>query len=171
MKLSTLETIFDHLNSAGIRYLVAGGIAVNIHGYQRMTTDLDLVIQLDSDNIKNAMSCLTNLGYTPLIPVNADDFADATKRKNWIETKNMQVLSLQSEKYPETTVDIFVTEPFDFNHEYKTSIMAELTPDIQFNLLSIETLIKMKQKAGRPRDLDDIQHLQLILEEQKDNHD
>lgn len=72
------------------------------------------------------------MGYTPLIPVNADDFADPETRKTWVETKNMQVLSLQSDQYPETTVDIFVTEPFDFNHEYEASIIAELTPDIQF---------------------------------------
>lgn len=54
MKLSTLETVFHSLNNAGARYLVAGGVAVNIHGYQRMTVDLDLVIQLNSDNIKKA---------------------------------------------------------------------------------------------------------------------
>ena len=54
MKLSTLETVFNALNNAQVRYLVAGGIAVNIHGYQRMTSDLDMVIQLDSTNMKKA---------------------------------------------------------------------------------------------------------------------
>jgi len=103
MKLSTLEHIFHQLNQAQVRYLVAGGIAVNIHGYQRMTTDLDLVIQLDSDNIIKAMKCLEGLGYSPLIPVSTCDFADAKIRKNWIENKNMQVLSLQSNNYPGTT--------------------------------------------------------------------
>lgn len=29
----------------------------------------------------------------------------------------------------------------------------------------------MKQKAGRPRDLDDIQHLRLILDEQSTEND
>jgi len=168
MKLSTLETIiFNTINQAKVLYLVAGGIAVNTHGYQRMTADLDLVIQLDTDNIKNAMNALGQLGYQPLIPVNAIDFADPVKRKNWIETKNMQVLSLQSQQFPETTIDIFVTEPFDFNKEYETAKTADLAPEISFNIVSIPTLIKMKQKAGRPRDLDDIQHLQLILDENK----
>ena len=55
MKLSALETVFHSLNKAGARFLVAGGVAVNIHGYQRMTMDLDLVIQLDSDNIKRVL--------------------------------------------------------------------------------------------------------------------
>jgi len=168
MKLSTLETVFSALNNAGIRYLVAGGIAVNIHGYQRMTADLDLVIQLDADNIKNAMNSLNHLGYTPLIPVTADDFSNPAIRKNWIETKNMQVLSLQSPHHPETTIDIFVSEPFDFNLAYDSSNCAILTPDIHFNIVNIPTLIKMKQQAGRAKDLDDIDHLTLILEDKND---
>lgn len=165
MKVSTLEAVFKELNQAKVRFLVAGGIAVNTHGYQRMTSDLDLVIQLDSDNIKNAMKSLNQLGYKPIIPVKAIDFANPDIRKKWIETKNMQVLSFQSNLHPETTIDLFVTEPFDFDKEYKVSTIAEITPEISFNLVSIPTLIKMKTKANRARDLDDIQHLKLLLNE------
>ena len=166
MKLSNLETVFNALNQANIHYLVAGGIAVNIHGYQRMTADLDLVIQLNSSNIINAMNCLNELGYQPLVPVTATDFADPEKRKNWIETKHMQVLSLQSQQYPETTIDIFVTEPFNFDDAYKSATIADLAPNINFRLVNIPTLIKMKQEAGRAKDLDDIEHLQMILREE-----
>ena len=169
MKLSTLETIFNTFNLAKVRYLVAGGIAVNTHGYQRMTSDLDLVIQLDTDNVINAMNNLEKLGYCPLIPVKAIDFADPDKRKLWIETKNMQVLSLQSSLYPETTIDIFVTEPFDFDQEFKNSLTAQITPDISFNIVSIPTLIAMKKNANRARDIDDILHLQLILKEENEH--
>lgn len=163
MKLKTLETVFNTLNQAKVRYLVAGGIAVNTHGYQRMTSDLDLVVQLDSDNIKKAINSLELLSYYPLIPVKAIDFANPDMRKQWIETKNMQVLSFQSTQHPETTVDIFVTEPFDFDKEYNTSTVAQITPEISFNIVSIPALIKMKKNANRARDLDDIQHLKLIM--------
>ena len=165
MKLSTLETIFKSLNQARVQYLIAGGIAVNIHGYQRMTADLDIVINLNTDNINRAMESLSTLDYLPLVPINSNDFADPLKRKEWIETKNMQVLSLQSQKHPETTIDIFVTEPFDFEKEYENSELVELTDDISFKIVNIPTLIKMKEKSGRARDLDDIQHLKLILDE------
>jgi hypothetical protein len=164
MKLSTLETIFSTLNQANVKYLVAGGLAVNIHGYQRMTADLDIVIQLNTHNITAAMTSLKALGYSPIIPVNIDDFANSDTRKTWIKTKNMQVLSLQSQQHNETTIDIFVTEPFNFDTEYNTSVSAELTPYISFNLVSIATLIKMKQQAGRAKDLDDIEHLKIIQE-------
>ena len=165
MKLSTLETIFHALNEACVRYMVAGGVAVNIHGYQRMTMDLDLVIQLDSDNIKKAMKRLNQLGYTPIVPVTTEDFIDPDKRRNWIKTKNMQVLALQSKQFPETTIDIFVTEPFNFDKEYESAVHAELSPGTSINIVNIPALIEMKQKSGRARDLDDIIHLQMISEE------
>ena len=165
MKLSTLETVFQVLNEASVRYLVVGGVAVNIHGYQRMTVDLDLVIQLDSDNIMTAMKTLNQLGYAPIVPVTAEDFIDPNKRKNWIENRSMQVLSLQSNQFPETTIDIFVAEPFNFDKEYESATRAELSPDTIINIVNIPALIEMKKKAGRARDLDDIRHLQIISEE------
>ena len=168
MKLSTLETVFHSLNKAGARFLVAGGVAVNIHGYQRLTMDLDLVIQLDSDNIKRALKCLDQLGYIPIIPVTINDFVDISTRKNWAETKNMQVLALQSEQFPETTIDIFITEPFDFDQEYEAAVQVEVSPDAIIKVVNIPALIAMKKKAGRARDLDDIEHLQLIFAEQNE---
>lgn len=166
MKLSTLEVIFSALNHDQVKYLVAGGLAVNAHGYQRMTADLDMVIQLNKNNIKTAMNCLATLGYSPIIPVTSDDFANAEKRQYWIESKNMQVLSLQSISHPETTVDLFVTEPFNFDVEYEQSTVAQLSPLLSFRIISINTLIDMKKQANRAKDIDDIEHLQIILSEQ-----
>lgn len=165
MKLTTLETIFSALNKADVRYLVAGGIAVNIHGYQRMTADLDLVLQLNTDNIQKAMKALNSLGYKPMLPVTGEQFADTGTRQSWINEKNMQVFCMISSAHPETSVDIFVSEPFDFETEYQNATHAELSPEIALRIVSIPALIKMKQQAGRPRDLDDIEHLQFILDE------
>jgi len=46
--------------------------------------------------------------------------------------------------------------------------MATLTPDTNFNIVNIPTLIKMKQQAGRAKDLDDIGHLRLIPDDIND---
>ncbi len=166
MKLETLEKIFQSLNKADVRYLIAGGVAVNIHGYQRMTADLDLVIKLDTDNIKKTLAALNLLGYSTIIPVTANDFANASTRNDWIKNKNMQVLSLQSIQHPDTTIDIFVTEPFDFKPEYNSALVTELLAGVAIRIVSIPTLIKMKTRAGRDRDLDDIKHLEIIADEQ-----
>ena len=89
-------------------------------------------------------------------------------RQAWIETKNMKVFGMISSQYPETTIDIFVKEPFNFSQEYAAAFCAELTPEIHIRIVSIPALIKMKQDAGRPRDLDDIEHLRLIQEETRE---
>ncbi len=65
MKLDSIEKIFQALNSAGVRYLVAGGFAVNAHGYLRFTKDVDFVLQLAPDNIQRAFTALGDLGYRP----------------------------------------------------------------------------------------------------------
>ncbi|MEN8205522.1 MAG: nucleotidyl transferase AbiEii/AbiGii toxin family protein [Pseudomonadota bacterium] len=165
MKISSLRAILHALNHARIKYLIAGGVAVNIHGYQRMTRDLDLVIQLSQDNILNAAKALEQLGYRPNIPVTVEDFANTDKRKEWIETRHMQVLAMVSEQHPDTTLDIFITEPFDFDTEYQRATDVELDQDLTVKIVSIRTLIEMKKQAGRDRDKDDIQHLAWILEE------
>ncbi len=167
MKITSLRAIFHTLNHNNIKYLIAGGVAVNIHGYQRMTQDLDLVIQLIPENIINALTALENLGYKPAIPVTKTQFADKKTREQWINFKHMEVLPLISDLHPETTLDIFVTEPFDFDSEFQTSDKIQLDLDLQVHIISIPTLIKMKQRAGRNRDKDDIQHLSWILEKIK----
>lgn len=167
MRLSSFEAIVRALNDAGVRYLVAGGLAVNAHGYLRFTRDADFVIELIPDNIKRAFAALTALGYKPLVPVTAEQFADRVTREGWIRDKGMQVLNFFSDQHRETPIDIFVTEPFDFEIEYAAALQGELIPGANVRFVSIPTLIAMKETANRPRDQDDIQHLRWILEETK----
>lgn len=42
--------IFKKLNEKEIRYIVAGGIAVNLYGIPRMTYDVDLILDLEDKN-------------------------------------------------------------------------------------------------------------------------
>ena len=165
MRLATLEAILGALNSAGVQYLVAGGVAVNAYGYQRLTQDLDLVIGLRRDNVLPALEVLTALGYRPIVPVGITEFANPEKRREWIEHKNMQVFSLESDTYPETTVDVFAEEPFAFEPEYAAAEVHELAPGVSLPLVRLSTLIAMKREANRPIDQDDVRHLCWITEE------
>ena len=102
------------------------------------------------------------------MPVTAEGFSDKAQRERWIEEKGMQVLNFFSDQHKATSVDVFVTEPFDFDNEYDNALNVDLDPDfpcVPFN----PTLIRMKEVAGRPRDLDDIQHLRWILIDRKDD--
>jgi Nucleotidyl transferase AbiEii toxin, Type IV TA system len=165
VKLAAFEAIAAALRDAGVRYLVAGGVAVNAHGYLRLTYDVDLVIQLIPENIRPAFTALASLGYRPTVPVTAEQFSDEAQRARWIREKGMQVLNFHSDQYGPFTVDVFVSAPFDFESEYRAAMEGEIAPGLSVRFVSIPSLIAMKQLANRPRDLDDIEHLRLILEE------
>ncbi len=164
MRLTAFEAVATALRDVQVRYLVAGGLAVNAHGYLRLTADIDLVIALDADNIRAAFAALATAGYRPNVPITAEQFADAEQRQRWREEKSMQVLNFFSDRHPETSVDIFVFEPFDLQSEYAAALVGDLLPGLPVHFVSIPTLIRMKEAAGRPRDQDDIQHLRWILE-------
>jgi len=162
MKLASLEAIVRVLNDAHARYLVVGGLAVAAHGYGRVTFDVDLVIQLQPDNVRRAMGGLETLGYRPLVPVPASAFADPVIRETWIREKQIIVFQLHSEQHRETRIDIFVTEPFDFDAEYDNALLGELLPGVPARFVRIETLLRMKETAGRAKDLEDIRQLRLL---------
>jgi len=164
MKLNSVEKIFRALNAAGVQYLVVGGLAVNAHGYLRFTKDIDFVVQLLPENIKQAFAALGDLGYRPNVPVTGEQFADPEQRQSWINNKGMQVLQLWSDAHRETPIDIFVTEPFPFEEEYQRALIKPLYGKVEVHFVSIPTLIHMKQLANRPQDQLDIENLRRILE-------
>jgi hypothetical protein len=43
------ERVISALNDTGVDYVIVGGIAVVLHGVDRLTADLDLVMDLEPD--------------------------------------------------------------------------------------------------------------------------
>lgn len=166
MKLSSFDMLVRALDEAGVRYLVAGGLAVNAHGYLRFTRDVDLVLQLAPENIAAAFGALEGIGYRPLVPVTAADFADLATRTAWIRDKGMTVLNFWCDDHRDTPVDVFVTEPFDFNEEYGRALVKPLR-SVAVRFVSIPSLIRMKEIAGRSQDKIDIEYLRKLADAAK----
>lgn len=164
MKLASFEAIARALEDANVRYLVAGGLAVNAHGYLRFTKDVDFVVQLLPDNIERAFGALSARGYKPVVPITAVQFANAQQRETWIRDKGMQVLQFWSDEHRETPIDMFVHEPFDFEQEYARALVKPLGR-IMVRFVAIPTLIRMKEAAGRAQDMIDIEHLRMRLKD------
>lgn len=162
MKLSGLESIFRALNEAGVLYLIVGGVAVNAHGYGRSTYDVDLVLAMDPGNIAKTFSVLGEAGYSPVVPVTADEFADRDSRERWRREKGMVVLPMTSDRHPSTPLDLFVTEPFEFSEEHAAAFWQELSPGLMIPVIRLETLLAMKRESGRPKDLADLDELNLL---------
>src|SRR5665213_782329 len=68
------KAFLKSLNSAGVRYLVVGGYAVNHYGYHRMTNDLDIWIAVDSANAQKVSRVLQSFGGFPALAVKPSIF-------------------------------------------------------------------------------------------------
>lgn len=154
MKLDSVQAIVRVLDEAGVRFLVAGGLAVNAHGYLRFTKDLDLVVELDAQSVRGLFDALATMGYRPSVPITADQFADPELRETLYQEKEMRVLQFWSDEHPETPVDVFVREPFTFEEEYGRADLRELAGVGSVRVVSLDTLIRMEDGSGparRPR--------------------
>ena len=160
MEVHSVEAIIRALNTAGVEYLIVEGLAVNAHGFVRLTRDVDLVLQLDPANVSKGLNALLDIGYRMSIPAKPEDFANPGMREDWRQNKGMITLKLWSDQHQRTPVDIFVYEPFDFAKEYATATRLEICPGLVARVVSLETLLKMKREAGRHQDLIDIEELQ-----------
>ena len=162
-----IERVLELLNDAGVRYLVVGGVAVVLHGHLRTTADLDLVLDLEPGNVRAAVSALAASGFRPRAPVELMDFAESATRRSWIEDKHLEVFSLWHPDIPGFEVDLFVTEPFDFPAVYARRIDLPIERT-SAPVIGLSDLIKLKQAAGRQRDLDDVRALRALSEDGTD---
>lgn len=171
MEVRSVEEIVRSLNAADVQYLIVGGLAVNAHGYERLTRDLDLVIGLETENIVRGLHTLMNIGYQLAIPVTPEEVADPHRREEWRREKKMVVLKLWSDAHRRTPVDIFIYEPFDFGSELAAAVWHNVAPDVEAPILRREALLQMKREAGRPRDLLDIEELEAIQKLREKSND
>ncbi|MBI4730350.1 MAG: hypothetical protein HY775_12775 [Acidobacteria bacterium] len=159
--MSVFEPIFEALERSGVRYVTVGGVAVVLHGYARLTADVDLVVDLSPEEARKAVEALTSIGLRPTAPVDPADFADPAKREEWVAHRHMKVFSLRDPNAPLRQVDLFVEEPAPFEDLWERSVAVPLGNTIA-RLASIEDLIRIKRDAGRPLDLEDARALEEI---------
>ena len=164
------EQVFKKLNKKKVRYLVVGGIAVNLHGFPRVTGDLDIMLDLnDGKSVNGFVEVVKVLGFKPKIPVQVDDFAIPSKRKSWIEEKNMKVFSVYNPSQEIEHIDVLIENLIDFDKAYKTREIVN-AGNLKVPVVSIDDLIKLKKISGRKRDEIDIaalKEIKIVKDEKK----
>ena len=166
--MQLFKRLFSALSNDSVKYMVAGGIAVNLYGIERATADVDLIIDLDEENVSKFVRVAKKLGLRPKIPVLLDDFADTEKRKEWIDHKGMTVFTIYDVENPFFLIDIFVETPFGFDTVFEKREKMEFE-DTVISVVPIMELIAMKERSVRPQDKADIFYLKKIMEEWSDD--
>ncbi|MCO6429389.1 MAG: nucleotidyl transferase AbiEii/AbiGii toxin family protein [Deltaproteobacteria bacterium] len=157
------ERILKAFADESLRYAIIGGIAVNLHGYNRLTGDLDIVMPLDNGNISKFVKICRSLGLVPRLPVKLEDFALEERRNSWISEKNMKVFSVYNPSNPLEHVDVKIDRPDKIN-SYLDNSQSLLAGEIPIVVVSLEDLIALKKESGRERDLVDIRALERLKE-------
>lgn len=158
MYLDLFQALHDHR----VRYLLVGGLAMNLHGVPRMTMDVDLVLLMDETNLDHFIACAESMNLTPSAPVALRALKDPAQRQNWFEQKHMIALGLHNNqaRIP-VMVDILIAPPIDIEAAFTRGIVRDLN-GIPLMLASIDDMITMKQGTGRDQDQSDIEHLERI---------
>ncbi len=135
-----------------VKMLMVGGGAVNFHGYQRHSADVDFWIDPTPENFSRLVSVFQEMGY------GINDFPDKVKKRE----QNISV------KFSPFGLDLELITNFSINKSFEEALKdseTAIVQDVEFlrwNVLSLEDLITSKIKAGRPKDLLDIQQLREI---------
>ena len=155
------EDVFREFQNEHIRYLVVGGIAVNLYGYVRLTVDLDAMVDLSESNLVKVVKSMGRLEYAPRVPVNPADLISEEKRDKWIREKGAIVFTFVHSRRPSKQVDFFLSNPIDFEKADRRKTVRVVS-DIQIPIASIGDIISLKLTSGRPRDKEDIEYLKRI---------
>ena len=69
------QEFIELLDCHGVKFLIVGGYAVGIHGFQRYTGDLDIFIAISEDNAQKIIKVFDEFGFSDL-GLSSKDFLD-----------------------------------------------------------------------------------------------
>ncbi|TAJ78938.1 MAG: hypothetical protein EPO42_07040 [Gallionellaceae bacterium] len=149
------------LSEAQVRYVLVGGIAVQLHGYLRSTFDVDLVLAMDDDNLARFIGVAKSRGLVPSIPVPIDALRNAAQIEQWYQEKGMLAFALREPQVGGGVVDVLVRPIVPFEQLHRNAIAGELFSQ-KVQVASIDDLLAMKRHANRDKDKLDIAALEKI---------
>lgn len=155
------ENILKAFFENNIRYLVVGGLAINLHGVPRLTVDLDIIIDLHDNNITKLLSTLDRLGFKARLPIDAEDLKSSAERDKWVKQRNMIAFSFVNEKRTSEELDVLLVYPLSFEDAYNNRIVLPVD-DYEIPLIDIDELQRMKKNTGRAQDEADVEMLERV---------
>lgn len=143
--LDELSQLISALDENEIEYAVCGGLALTIHGFPRATFDIDILIRPES--LEESYKVAARYGYDIRgLDMSFKEKAVETRRVSKIDEEG-EVLSLDF---------LLVTPKVEDVWQTKENLIWQ---NKNLIIVSREGLIKMKELAGRAKDLIDIDRM------------
>lgn len=156
-----IAELLKSLSGGSVRYVLVGGLAVQLHGYMRSTFDIDLVLAMDDDNLARFIAVAKRYGLVPSIPVPIDSLRNADQIDRWHREKGMLAFALREPQIGGGVVDVLVRPNVTFEQLMANAVAGELFAQKVW-IASIDDLLAMKRIANRPKDQLDIAALEKI---------
>ncbi|HBG78472.1 MAG TPA: hypothetical protein DDW84_06475 [Phycisphaerales bacterium] len=155
MMQNDLLNLVDRLSDAGVEFVIIGGLAGIIHGSTRTTQDIDICCKFTPENLFKLFAAVKNTNpvhrMSPNRPVLVLNSQNADKFKNLYLDTDIGQLDCLGE----------VQGIGNFDEVCKNAISVHIGGK-NYQVLSIDALIKSKKSLNRPTDKQDVIQLQAI---------
>ncbi len=134
------------LNNSEVDYILVGGYAVILHGYERVTGDMDIWVRCTVENYKKLAHAFYAFGM-PMFDMSL---------QNFLNVEGWDVFRFGRKP---VAIDIMTkVKGLDFEEAYKKS-QIRIIDNIPVRLIHYHHLITAKKEAGRSKDLNDLENL------------
>ena len=157
---SHLVEILCTLSDHHVDFVIAGGVAMVLHGVERTTLDLDVAVSLEPENLRRFLEAIASLGLVPRAPVPAEVILDQKSIADLIREKNALVFTFWSPEEPYRQIDLFLTPENSFDDLIADAYHLEIRARV-IRVASRRKLIEMKScvRPVREKDISDIRAL------------
>ncbi len=140
-----MSPILEHLNKAGVRYLLIGGQAMRMKGLPRFSMDWDIWIPNEKDNIDRLNQALDDYLDCPVLPLGA-------RGENFVQTYQTMFGVLQ--------FHLALPGIASFAEAERRARTVVDDDGTSVRIVSDHDLLAAKKATGRPQDILDIEYLQ-----------
>jgi hypothetical protein len=140
-----IESLLRSLNDHSVEYVLIGATAFPVHGYARASLDVDIFIRATPENAQHTRRALTAFGY---------DLNEVTDEELLTKKVLIRQYLVEADIHP-------YVSGVTFDEVWSRRVHDRLgqTPTA---FASLDDLIRMKEAAGRPKDLEDLRVLRRL---------
>jgi hypothetical protein len=138
--LADILLVVSELERHGVRYALLGGAAMAVHGFPRMTRDIDCIFPVDRKNNAKLMAALDSLGkHYPFVHM---------------PTKSSLDEGFSTAAEGEIAFDILFVAASRKFADYEQYIEEQEIDGVRFKVLNVDGML-MSKETDRPEDVPD----------------
>lgn len=151
--------LFRALERHGVEYVTVGGIAIQAHGAQRLTQDLDIAIATSRDNLNRLAAALADVDARVLGP--QGQRSRATPSAAMLASGDQWHLVTRHGRLDVVTLPAHLGSFADIRRRAHDVPLGDITVPIAHR----DDLLRMKRASQRPQDLEDVRLLESLRDD------